>query len=671
MRGVESSAQGGGVEEAREAQEAQGRVSGTRAGWSGQSTSGQSSPPRDGEGLSKPHHRRKTSISSLVASLFSVPPQKKLPGMTGGIYAVDGVHVDDEGRVMGMDPKYWIKDIDTGNVYSLEDNRGLDERGVGAAGASQTSASTSAAQGGTSGATSGAAGGAGGDGAALGTLHTAPTKKSTRPMGPMEQGIARASAEGIRSSARAPASVLATAGTRGPPSKGSGAIRVSDVFTTDGSNFDDSSKKTSRDLNQFEEALGYRRTADELGSKLAVQKQKGAHLPTLEDRAVSNSMLSRAGAKWWFTAVNAVKRELNLGHAQGHPQVVSDGNLVDSGIPGLCPSPSSPGSDGFGGPSKGQHGLRVKVVTSRKNFKEFSGLRLIQSVYAHEGVIWVAKFSPNGKFLATAGQDGTVTVWKTRTNRSLVAEDDVEKSNLDNSNKDNRDSDGAESVGPVNDNSDDDAAERPSVSYGSVPVLDPTPYRRYKGHKKDVLDLSWSSSNFLFSASMDKTVRLWHVSVDECLKIFRHNDFVTSIAVHPLNEALFLSGSIDGKVRLWNVPNATVNSWVDIHDMVTALNFNTDGSKAVVGSMRGKCRFYTLGTNNLLEYEASLDVKNKHGHNSRGRKITGLTYAPNKMLPNALLCTSNDSRVRLYDGYTLRFKYKGLSNKSTQVRQSF
>jgi len=169
---------------------------------------------------------------------------------------------------------------------------------------------------------------------------------------------------------------------------------------------------------------------------------------------------------------------------------------------------------------------------------------------------------------------------------------------------------------------------------------------------------------------MDKTVRLWHTSVAECLKVFRHNDFVTSIAVHPLNETLFLSGSIDGKVRLWNVPEARVSSWQDIHDMVTAVTFSRDGNKAVVGSMRGKCRFYSLGIANTLEYDAQLDVKNKRGQHSRGKKITGLTFAP-KLFPNALLITSNDSRIRLYDGFTLRFKYKGLANKSTQIKASF
>lgn len=66
----------------------------------------------------------------------------------------------------------------------------------------------------------------------------------------------------------------------------------------------------------------------------------------------------------------------------------------------------------------------------------------------------------------------------------------------------------------------------------------------------------------------------------------------------------------------------------------------------------------------------SSDVKNKRGQHSRGKKITGLQFAP-KSSPNALLITSNDSRVRLYDGYTLRFKYKGHSNKSTQIKASF
>lgn len=41
-------------------------------------------------------------------------------------------------------------------------------------------------------------------------------------------------------------------------------------------------------------------------------------------------------------------------------------------------------------------------------------------------------------------------------------------------------------------------------------VFAPTPVRVFEGHKSDVVDLSWSHSDFLCSASIDHTVMLWH-----------------------------------------------------------------------------------------------------------------------------------------------------------------
>ena len=46
---------------------------------------------------------------------------------------------------------------------------------------------------------------------------------------------------------------------------------------------------------------------------------------------------------------------------------------------------------------------------------------------------------------------------------------------------------------------------------------------------------------FMLTSSMDKTVRLWHISRKECLCIFQHMDFVTAIAFHPkVNSSYFL-----------------------------------------------------------------------------------------------------------------------------------
>lgn len=41
-------------------------------------------------------------------------------------------------------------------------------------------------------------------------------------------------------------------------------------------------------------------------------------------------------------------------------------------------------------------------------------------------------------------------------------------------------------------------------------VFSTSPVRVFSGHKSDVVDLSWSHSDFLCSASIDHTVMLWH-----------------------------------------------------------------------------------------------------------------------------------------------------------------
>lgn len=75
---------------------------------------------------------------------------------------------------------------------------------------------------------------------------------------------------------------------------------------------------------------------------------------------------------------------------------------------------------------------------------------------------------------------------------------------------------------------------------------------------------------------MDKTVRLWHISRKECLCCFQHIEFVTAIAFHPRDDRYFLSGSLDGKLRLWNIPDKKVAVWNEVEGqskLITAANF--------------------------------------------------------------------------------------------------
>lgn len=108
-------------------------------------------------------------------------------------------------------------------------------------------------------------------------------------------------------------------------------------------------------------------------------------------------------------------------------------------------------------------------------------------------------------------------------------------------------------------------------------------------------------------------------------------------------------------MRLWYIPDHMVVNYARTSEMVTAASFSTDGKRVVAGSSLGKCRFYDVGEG-TFELASTVDVRNRRGSHSKGRKITGIHFFPAD--PKKLLISSNDSRIRVYDSYFLRCKYK-------------
>ncbi|KAI5781438.1 WD40-repeat-containing domain protein [Geopyxis carbonaria] len=269
------------------------------------------------------------------------------------------------------------------------------------------------------------------------------------------------------------------------------------------------------------------------------------------------------------------------------------------------------------------------------------------------GAIWAMKFSKDGRYLAAAGQDMIVRIWQV-----LSSKDDRETHEKE------EDAAGSANGANVGDN---------GVRL-NAPVFRSEPIHEYHGHTGDVLDLSWSKNNFLLSSSMDKTVRLWHVSRKECLCSFQHSDFVTSIQFHPRDDRFFLAGSLDSKLRLWSIPDKSVAYWNELPDLITAVAFTPDGRMAIAGCLNGLCLFYeTEG----LRYHTQLHVRSSHGRNAKGSKITGIetvTFPPDD--PNGevkILVTSNDSRVRMYNARdkSLETKFKGYENTCSQIHATF
>ncbi|KAJ4950982.1 hypothetical protein NE237_027814 [Protea cynaroides] len=240
-----------------------------------------------------------------------------------------------------------------------------------------------------------------------------------------------------------------------------------------------------------------------------------------------------------------------------------------------------------------------RVRPYRKWSKELSALYIGQEIYAHKGSILTMKFSLDGQCLASAGEDEVVRVWQ-------VIE--TERSNED----------GILDIGPF-----------PRL-YTSIPIillswfpfllikrnwvnsrflrktsdsacvtlppkvfrLSEKPLHEFRGHNVEVLDLSWSKDKFLLSSPVDKTVRLWRVGFDGCFKVFFHNNYVTCVQFNPVDHNYFISGSIDGKIWMWEVSGSQVVDWTDIREIVTALSYHRDRQGGIVGFLTGNCRFY-------------------------------------------------------------------------------
>uniref|UniRef100_A0A1J3FQ69 WD repeat-containing protein 44 n=1 Tax=Noccaea caerulescens TaxID=107243 RepID=A0A1J3FQ69_NOCCA len=307
---------------------------------------------------------------------------------------------------------------------------------------------------------------------------------------------------------------------------------------------------------------------------------------------------------------------------------------------------------------------RVKVKRYKKQEKELSALYQSQDIKAHNGSILAMKFSGDGKYLASSGEDGVVRVWKvieykrsSRLRRDCLNEINPSCMYFE-----------------VNDLSqlkpvllDEEKPNKTTESFrktsdSACVVFPPKVFRimekplyEFRGHTGEVLDISWSKDNYLLSASMDKTVRLWKVGSNDCLGVFSHNSYVTSVQFNPVNENYFMSGSIDGKVRIWNISGCNVVDWADLKDIISAVCYRPDGQGGVIGSLTGSCRFFSMSGEYLeLDSQIHLHTKKK----SSNKRITGFQFLPQD--PSKVLVVSADSRVRILQGNNVVRKYKGV-----------
>ncbi|XP_016440833.1 uncharacterized protein LOC107766553 [Nicotiana tabacum] len=236
----------------------------------------------------------------------------------------------------------------------------------------------------------------------------------------------------------------------------------------------------------------------------------------------------------------------------------------------------------------GNHIHRVRVHTYSKESKELSSLYTGQEFLAHEGSISTMKFSPCGQYLASAGKDGMVRIWK------VIADEIPSNLNV----QDSHPSclyfslTHMSKLASLNDNREKINGSKimKKSSESACVVFLPKifrilekPLHEFHEHKGEFLVLSWSKNGYLLSSSVDKTARLWQVGHDQCFGVYSHNNYVTCVEFNPADDNFFISGSIDGKVRFWEVHGCRVIDWTDVKEIVIVVCYCPDGKGALWG----------------------------------------------------------------------------------------
>jgi len=162
--------------------------------------------------------------------------------------------------------------------------------------------------------------------------------------------------------------------------------------------------------------------------------------------------------------------------------------------------------------------IKIWLVKEKEDGDSSVGIEFLSNLERHAKAVNVVRFSPNGSFLATAGDDGTIILWRLNENNRNAAADfgDDEMQNKE----------------------------------------DWVVHKMLRGHLEDVYDLDWSpSGSQLISGSVDNTAIVWDIEKGQNMKVLSdHKHYVQGVAWDP-RDFYVVTQSSDRSCRLYPTSN--------------------------------------------------------------------------------------------------------------------
>ncbi len=233
-------------------------------------------------------------------------------------------------------------------------------------------------------------------------------------------------------------------------------------------------------------------------------------------------------------------------------------------------------------------GNRLAVAASRGVWLVDSDDLSSQLISDDGNQMWDVAYSPDGKLIAGAGQDGKTRVWDTGT-LELVATLDGHPWRVDS----------------VLFSPDGAMLLSGGGGEGSIQVWDTRTFENItvlEGHGGTIAEMRFSADGTrLATASHDSTARVWDVATWEpIVDVTDPSAELTSLRFLP-DQTAFITGGTEGRVRLWDAVTGDVRAVLDDQmDHVLSLDITTDGRYLATGSKDQTVRLWDVNSGAVL-----------------------------------------------------------------------